>query len=316
MADAATREIALVVNPSAGGGRAARALPAVQARLEALGCRVETAATRDLAHARQLAADAARAGRVVVTLGGDGIVGCVAGALREVPGAVLGVLPGGRGNDFARVVGIPLDAEAACEVIAHGVPRPIDLGATGDRTFIGIASLGFDSDANRIANEAPARLGGLVYVYGALRALAGWKPATFVVEVDGERVQFTGWSVAAANSKAFGGGMFAAPDASLEDGELDVVMLSRTSKVHLLVSLLPKVFKGTHVGDPSVRVMRGAEVRVDADRPFVVYADGDPIGELPITLRVLPGAVRVLVPRPPSTGQEGAEPRDGWTPWA
>jgi YegS/Rv2252/BmrU family lipid kinase len=297
MSDDATREIALVVNPSAGGGRAARALPAVQARLRRLGCDVETAATRDLAHARELAADAARGGRVVVTLGGDGLVGCVAGALRDVPGAVLGVLPGGRGNDFARVVGIPLDAEAACEVVAHGVPRSIDLGATGDRTFIAIASLGFDSDANRIANEAPARLGQLVYVYGALRALAAWKPATFMVEVDGERVEFTGWTVAVANCKAYGGGMLAAPDASLEDGELDVVMLARTSKLYLLRSVMPRVFKGTHVNDPSVRVMRGAQVRVEADRPFVVYADGDPIGELPITLRALPGALRVLLPR-------------------
>jgi YegS/Rv2252/BmrU family lipid kinase len=312
MAEGLSREIALVVNPSAGGGRAARALPAVQARLQALGCRVETAATRDLAHARELAGDAARAGRVVVTLGGDGIVGCVAGALRGVPGAVLGVLPGGRGNDFARVVGIPLDAEAACEVIAHGVPRPIDLGATDDRTFIGIASVGFDSDANRIANEAPGRLGRLVYVYGALRALAAWKPATFAVEVDGERLEFTGWSVAAANSKAYGGGMLLAPDASLEDGAFDVVMIGQTSKLYCL-RMLPKVFKGTHVRDPSVRILRGSEISVRADRPFVVYADGDPIGELPMTLRVLPGALRVLLPRPPSTGQQGAEPRDGGT---
>jgi YegS/Rv2252/BmrU family lipid kinase len=316
MSEVATREIALVVNPSAGGGRAARALPAVEARLRTLGCSVETVATRDLAHARELAADAARNGRIVVTLGGDGIVGCVAGALHEIPGAVLGVLPGGRGNDFARVVGIPLDAEAACEVIVHGVPRAIDLGQANARTFIGIASLGFDSDANRIANEAPARLGQLVYVYGALRALAAWNPATFVVEVDGERVEFTGWSVAVANSKAYGGGMVAAPDASLEDGELDVVMLSRTSKLYLLRSVLPRVFKGTHVHDPSVRVMRGTEVRVDADRPFVVYADGDPIGELPITLRALPGALQVLLPAPPSTAQEGAESRDGGTAWA
>ncbi|HEX7298491.1 MAG TPA: diacylglycerol kinase family protein [Solirubrobacteraceae bacterium] len=295
MSDRRTRHITLVVNPSAGGGRAARALPVVQARLAALGCDVETAATRDLEHARDLAADAARDGRVVATLGGDGMVGHVAGALREIPSAVLGVLPGGRGNDFARVVGIPLDAEAACEVVARGVPRPIDLGTTGSATFIGIASLGFDSDANRIANEATARLGRLVYVYGALRALAAWKHAAFVVSVDGERFEFTGWTVAAANSGAYGGGMLLAPDASLEDGALDVVLIAETSKLRFLRSL-PKVFKGEHLSEPSIRVLRGAEVRIAADRPFVVYADGDPIGELPITLRVLPGALQVLLP--------------------
>jgi YegS/Rv2252/BmrU family lipid kinase len=208
---------------------------------------------------------------------------------------VLGVLPGGRGNDFARTVGIPLDAEAACAVIAHGEARPIDLGLAGDRAFIGIASLGFDSDANRIANQAPAQLGRLVYVYGLVRALAAWKHASFTVEVDGERVSFSGWSVAAANSKAYGGGMLLAPDARLDDGALDVVLISDIGK-WAYVRTAPSVFKGTHVRNPAVRVLRGAEVRVESDRPFVVYADGDPIGETPITLRAAPGALQVLMP--------------------
>jgi YegS/Rv2252/BmrU family lipid kinase len=295
MTDLMDREVALIVNPSAGGGRGLRALPGVQERLGELGVVFSTDATRDLDHARALAADAAAAGRVVVALGGDGLVGCVAGALRHVPGAVLGVLPGGRGNDFARVLGIPLEAREACEVIAHGSPRAVDLGAAGEHAFIGIASLGFDSEANEYANAAPARLGGLVYVYGALRALATWKPAAFTVDVDGETVRFSGWSVAAANSKAYGGGMYLAPDARLDDGALDVVLSYATSKPHFLRSL-PKLFKGSHVEDPSIRVLRGARVRIDADRPFAVFADGDPIGALPITLHVLPRAVDVLMP--------------------
>ena len=290
------REVALIVNPSAGGGRAARALPGVEARLRALGVAFEVDATRDIAHARELAVGAAQRGRVVVTLSGDGMLGAVAGALREVPGATVGVLPGGRGNDFARVVGIPLDAEAACEVIANGVARPIDLGLAGETPYIGVASLGFDSEANRIANEAPARLGALVYVYGALRALASWKQTGFSVEVDGEAVRFVGWGVAMANSKAYGGGMFVAPDAELDDGALDVVYLERTSKATFMRKVLPKVFKGEHVHEPSVHVLRGAEVRIDADRPFMVYADGDPVGELPMTFRAVPGALQVLLP--------------------
>jgi YegS/Rv2252/BmrU family lipid kinase len=289
------RKVALVVNPSAGGGRAAKALPLVQARLRALGLDVESEATRDLEHARGLAAEAARSGRVVAALGGDGLLGCVAGALRDIPGAVLGVLPGGRGNDFARMAGIPLDAEAACEVIARGTPRPIDLGAAGERAFIGIASLGFDSEANRLANDAPAQLGRLVYVYGLVRALAAWKPAAFVVDVDGERVSFRGWSVAAANSRYFGGGMLLAPDARLDDGALDIVLIQDITKVGYLRTA-PSVFKGTHVRNPAVRVLRGAEVRVESDRPFAVYADGDPIGQTPVTLRALPAALQVLMP--------------------
>jgi YegS/Rv2252/BmrU family lipid kinase len=208
----------------------------------------------------------------------------------------MGVLPGGRGNDFARVLGLPLEPVAACEILAGGVARRVDLGLADGRPFIGIASLGFDSDANRIANAAPARLGNLVYLYGALRALAAWRPATFTIVVDGATTTFTGWSVGCANSKAYGGGMFLAPDALLDDGLLDVVCTVRTPKLRFLRHL-PRVFKGTHVQLDSVRVLRGGEVLIAADRPFTVYADGDPIAELPVTVTVAAAAVQVLAPR-------------------
>src|SRR5258708_40358623 len=133
-----------------------------------------------------------------------------------MPGALLGVLPGGRGNDLAGVLGIPADAAAACAVIARGHEQDLDLGAVNGRTFIGIASAGFDSDANRIANAAPARLGNLVYAYGALRALVAWRPARFELELDsGERHTASGYSVAVANSRAYGGGRLVAPRAAL-----------------------------------------------------------------------------------------------------
>jgi YegS/Rv2252/BmrU family lipid kinase len=290
------RRLALIVNPSAGNGRAARLLPRAEAALRRLEVDFHVESTTSLDHARELARAAIAAGEAAVALGGDGLIGAIAGVLED-PLGVLGVLPGGRGNDFARVAGIPLDAEAACDVIANGVARPVDLGLAGEHPYIGIASLGFDSEANRIANEAPARLGALVYVYGALRALASWEQTGFSVEVDGETVRFVGWGVAVANSKAYGGGMFVAPDAELDDGALDVVHLERTSKARFMRKVLPKVFKGEHVHEPSVHVQRGAEVRIDADKPFMVYADGDPVGELPMTFRALPGALQVLLPR-------------------
>ncbi len=291
------RDVALLCNPSAGGGRAAKILPRAERALHDLGVRFHTEVTRDLEHARELARSAAAAGEVTVTLSGDGLVGCVVGVLREYPGCVLGILPGGRGNDTARMLEIPTAIEAACAVIAGGVERDLDIGDVEGRSFIGIASLGFDSDANRIANAAPARLGRLVYVYGAMRALAAWKPATFALRLDGEPLSVTGYSVAACNSGRYGGGMLLAPDASLDDGLLDVVMIGMHPKRNFL-GTLPKVFSGAHVRHPAVRVMRGRELHVDADRPFTVYADGDPIGETPLTIRVVPGALRVLVPAP------------------
>jgi len=234
-------------------------------------------------------------GEVAVAFGGDGLVGAVAGALRNGDG-VLGVLPGGRGNDFARVLGIPLDPVAACGVLATGVERMLDLGEVGGRAFVGIASCGFDSDANRIANDARLVRGNLVYVYGALRALVSWRRARFLIELEGEEtVTVVGYSVAVANAKAYGGGMYLAPDASLEDGLLDVVTIAQMPRLRFL-RLLPTVFKGKHVLVPEVSVRRAREVRIGADRAFTMYADGDPIAELPLTVRALPRAVRVIVP--------------------
>ena len=292
------RRIALLVNPSAGGGRAARLQPGVEAALTALGLPFRVERTRSLEHARELADAAATAGEVVTTLSGDGLIGCVAGVLHRHEGAVLGVLPGGRGNDFCRVLGIPRDdIDAACAILRDGVERPLDLGCVEGNPYIGIASLGFDSDANRIANEAPSRLGSLVYVYGALRALAAWKPARFTITVEGDgEYVYSGWSVGACNNKAYGGGMYAAPDAELDDGELDVVVCEATSKRRFVTNVLPRIFKGTHVELPEVHVMRGRRMRIDSDRPFVVYADGDPIGQTPATIEVLPHALKVLAP--------------------
>jgi YegS/Rv2252/BmrU family lipid kinase len=293
-------KLALIVNPHSGGGRAARSLDAVRDALDGVEHHVEL--TESLEHARELARDAAAAGEVAVAFGGDGLIGAVAGALASGPPAgaapgVLGVLPGGRGNDFARGLGIPLEPVQACRTLTDGVERAVDLGDVNGRTFVGIASCGFDSDANRIANETTLVRGNLVYAYGALRALLGWRPAAFTLELDGDRTRtFTGYTVAAANSKAYGGGMLIAPDASLTDGQLDVVLVGDVAKLRFL-RLLPTVFKGEHVRQPGVEVIRATEVTVHADRPFTMYADGDPIAELPATVRVLPAAVKVLAPR-------------------
>jgi diacylglycerol kinase family enzyme len=191
----------------------------------------------------------------------------------------------------------------------------MDLGEVDGRAFVGIASVGFDSDANRIANLAPAWLGSGVYAYGALRALLRWRPANFQLELyprppatqdrsarpqgalttDAERIQFDGYSVAFANSRCFGGGMRLAPSALLDDGLLDVVRIDQMTRARYAWHL-PKVFRGTHLSVRTVHVHRIAEAVISADRPFTMYADGDPIGELPVRIRLLPGAVNVLTP--------------------
>jgi YegS/Rv2252/BmrU family lipid kinase len=289
------RRLALIVNPVAGGGRPARSLPRVQAELRARGFEQRFEYTKSLGHARELALEAAAGGEVAVAFGGDGLISAVAGALRDSDGLV-GILPGGRGNDLCRVLGIPLKPVAACGVLASGVVRPLDLGEAGGRTFAGIASCGFDSVVNRIANETTVVRGSPVYGLALLRALPGWQAAGFEITPDGGEVRrFTGYSVAAANSRQFGGGMRLAPDASLTDGLLDVVIIEDMPKLRFL-RLAPTVFRGRHLRYREVSVLRAREVHISATEPFTLYADGEAIASLPVSVRVLPGAVRMIVP--------------------
>jgi YegS/Rv2252/BmrU family lipid kinase len=257
--------------------------------------------TESLEHGIEEARAAAEAGEIPVVMSGDGLVGQVGGALAEMD-TTMGIIPGGRGNDLARVLGIPADPAGAVAVLAEGETRQIDVGVANGRRFLGVASCGFDSDANRIANEARMVRGNLVYAYAAIRALIAWRPATFTITLDdAEAIEFDGYSVAAANSRAFGGGMFVAPHAELDDGSLDVITVSHVSKLRYARGL-PKVFKGAHLEDEEVTELRAAKVEIRANRPFAVYADGEHLTDLPATLSVLPGALRVIAPSGPLVG--------------
>ena len=286
--------LALFLNPAAAGGRAARALDEVKDELERLRASYRVMDTQSLDHAREEALTAAAQDETVVAIGGDGLVGCLAGALMNTKSA-LGIVPGGRGNDFARVLGIPREPKAAARLVMEGEERLVDVGDVNGRPFVGIASVGFDSDANRIANETKVVKGNLVYLYAGLRTLVEWKPATFEVVVDGVPHSVTGYGLAIANSKAYGGGMYLVPHAELDDGRLDIALSGQDPKLHHL-TLMGKVFKGTHVDDPYIRWLAGSEIQVSADRPFTMYADGDPIGDLPVTVRVSKQALRVIAP--------------------
>ncbi|CAB4881856.1 unannotated protein [freshwater metagenome] len=291
------RQVLLIASPVSGGGRVPRLLPAVTGRLRDLGVDCRVVLTDDLEHARDLTREALGGEQIPVAFGGDGLAGAVAGAAYAVtPGAALiGVLPGGSGNDFCRHSGIGGDPVAACDLLALGQAAPIDLGEANTRIFLGIASLGFDSEANAAANRAPRFLGRGIYVYGALSALLGWHQAAFTIETSDGSEQFPGWSVICANTSVYGAGMFIAPEARTDDGLLDVVTIRDTGRLHFLRAF-PKVFRGTHLRDPAVQLTRAAEVRVSSSREFVVYADGEEVARTPVTVRALPAAVKVLLP--------------------
>jgi YegS/Rv2252/BmrU family lipid kinase len=286
--------LALLVNPSSGGGRALKLLPKIEQALDQRRAVFRVQRTKGLEHGVRQALGAIEAGEIPVVVSGDGLVGAIGGAMAgaETP---LGIIPGGRGNDLARVLGIPDDPEQAVDLLLAGETRRIDVGEVNGKRFLGIVSVGFDSEANRVANETQFLRGNLVYAFAAIRTLLRWKPGRFTVRVDDERYRFTGYSVSVANNKAFGGGMFIAPDAELDDGEFDIVAVGEVGKLRALGSM-PKVFKGTHVGEDWVRVFRAQHLELSASRPYPIYADGEHLSDLPASLRVLPRALSVIVP--------------------
>jgi YegS/Rv2252/BmrU family lipid kinase len=291
------RRVLLLVNPAASGGRSREVSTTVRAELQLMGVEHEVVESHSLEHAGEVAAEAAADGALVAACGGDGFIGKVAGAVRNTGGA-LAVIPGGRGNDFARVLEIPTNPRDAARLAMTGSERMLDVATCNGAPYVCIASCGFDSDANRIANETEVVKGNLVYLYAALKALWQWKPTRFSLTVDGTEHDFTGYSVAVGNSKAFGGGMMALPDAELDDGELDLLLVADTPKLRY-AALLPTVFKGAHGQFDVVSFLRGKHVEVNADRPFTMYADGDPIAELPCVIDVEPRCLRVVVPSEP-----------------
>jgi diacylglycerol kinase (ATP) len=290
------RSFTAVVNPAAGSDPAARLIP-VARRLREAGAEVAVEYCRCLEHAGDLAREAAEKGHVVIAAGGDGMVGGLAGALAGGD-AVLGILPAGRGNDFARQLGLPDDPERLADLLLDAEPTTIDVievASDGGAPHIVVGSVygGVDSVANTHINRLTRLPGSLAYYLGPLRAIATWRPVAYRITVDGETREERGYTVVAANSGYYGYGLHVAPDASVSDGLLDVVIIRHAPR-RLFFSVMRELPHGTHVRRPEIEVLRGREVRVEADRAIPYGGDGELLGTLPATIRVLPGALRVI----------------------
>ncbi|RSN48385.1 hypothetical protein DMH12_27250 [Streptomyces sp. WAC 04229] len=291
------RQFTAVVNPTAGGATSAAALLGVARLLREAGAGLETEYSHSLAHARELARRAGDRGRVVLAVGGDGMAGGIGGALSGT-GALLGLVPAGRGNDFARALKLPTDPAGLARVLLDGEPRSVDTievtSAVHDRAVVlGSVYAGVDALANHHANSARLLRGTASYYAGALRAVAGWRPTRYRITVDGEEHAFTGYTVVAANSGYYGFNRLIAPAAEVDDGLLEVVMIHDAPR-WLFFKLMNELETGAHVHRPQVRVLRGREIRVEADRAIPYGADGEVEAAVPVTARVLPGALRVL----------------------
>jgi YegS/Rv2252/BmrU family lipid kinase len=292
--DIAGMPLTLLVNPSSAGGKTLKLLPRVEAVLDARRVEFRVERTRSLEHGVDLALRAVELGEVPVVVSGDGLMGAVGGALAGADTPV-GLIPGGRGNDLARALGIPDEPEAAVEVILAGHSRRIDVGEANGKRFLGIVSVGFDSECNRLANETHFIRGNLVYAYSMVRTLIGWRSARFTVVAGGERKRLEGYFVDVANNCVYGGGMYIAPEAEIDDGQFDVVAITEVGKLRFLRGLRD-VLKGAHIHKEEVTTFRASRLELDASRPFPVYADGEHLTDLPVSLHVLPSCLSILVP--------------------
>jgi YegS/Rv2252/BmrU family lipid kinase len=292
------RAFTAVVNPAAGGSGSASSLITLARLLREAGAEVDVEYSRGLAHAADVARAAAADGRAVLGVGGDGMVGCVGGALAGTD-AVFGIVPAGRGNDFARQLGVPSDPHELAKLLLEGEPRPVDAIDANGTAVLGSVYAGVDAVANDNANRTRLLRGSAAYYFGALRAIVSWRAADYVITVDGETRERQGYTVVAANSGYYGFGKHIAPDARVDDGLLDVILI-RTAPKRLFFAVMRELEDGTHVRRPEVEVMRGAEVRIELAGPpgrtLPYGADGELPGVLPVTARAMPGALRVLAP--------------------
>lgn len=281
----------LIVNPASGRGSASAQGVAVAGLLREAGAQTNLTYSKGELHTRELAQEVAQRGDVVVAVGGDGMVRSVAGAMVEASG-ILGIAPGGRGNDFARQLGLPTEPEAIAAVLLAGKTRQVDVIEAAGQIVVGSVYAGVDSMASEIVNNARFVPRKLQYQYAAVRAMLTTKLHTYTLTIDGQPHSLEAFTVIVANSGYYGSGMHVAPAAVVDDGILDVVVLGGKSKFTLLKSM-PKVYDGSHVDLDAVTVLRGSTVRIEAPG-VTAYADGDRLAELPVDVTVRPGALTVL----------------------
>lgn len=303
-------KVTLVVNPSAGKGRAQELLPYVAGAFRDAGVGLDILLSRDFAEAAALTNRAAEGGSdVLAVMGGDGMmhlgVNACASAHRRFRGRrlSLGLIPAGTGNDLCRGLGLdPRDAVGAARTIADGHVEEVDLTQVGGRYVGAVLATGFDALVNHRANSLAWPKGSMRYPLATLAELRVFAPLRYRLALDGQVRNVEAMLVAVGNTSSYGGGMRICPDADPRDGLLDVTIVHPVSRAKL-VRLLPQMYSGRFARDRSVEQLRAREVVIEGPG-LVGYGDGELIGAAPLTAVCVPGVLPVHVPSAPavSTG--------------
>ena len=321
----------LIANPISGKGKAKDVAEQGYAALTESGQQGQLVLTSASGDAKRFAHEAVSTGiRFVVACGGDGTLHEVVNGIATAPDVTLGVLPCGRGNDFAAAVGIPLKPEAATSTLLSGTPIRVDLGRcyqnssqqlaisnqqegvnssetslptadsrqpTADYYFITIATCGYDTEVSRRASKGtPLFAGTASYAYAAVETLFYYEPP--VVRLEGDFGTHEGPLLLAATgiTSRYGGGFQIVPNARIDDGLFDVCIVRPVSSLTVL-RLLVTLFWGGHVSHPAVSMHQTQTLKIETDTPMLLYADGEPMCETPVTIEIIKHGLRVMAPQ-------------------
>lgn len=300
--------LVVIANPRAGGGRVAAELPEIERNLLSKGLEYRIVETEGPGHATRLAREAlAEGARFLVAVGGDGTVHEVVNGMLEedrpvVEGAVLGVVAAGSGSDFVKTFGLPGDAARATAHLAGENTYPLDVGkvvyTTDDggveaRYFPNIAEAGLGGSVVARAARLPKLFGRSRYFFGFWLTLPGFRPATVRVQADRRAYEGRAHNVVVANCQFYGGGMRISPRSYPGDGFLDVLIFRGPRSDSF--TMLPKVYRGEHVPHPHIVEFKARAIRVEADRPLRIEADGEVLGKTPASFEVIPQPIRLKV---------------------
>ena len=297
----------LIVNPAAGAGKTARKWPHIMARLHSIDLRFDYDFTEAPGHARELAKTAVDKGyELVVSVGGDGTINEVVNGLYDtgsISDVMFGIIATGTGGDYIRTIGIPRAHLEACQCLRNPRKITVDVGVieylsgseTVRRLFVNFAGLGFDAEIVRTTTLKYKTLNATAsYLAGLFSALVFYKNKAVTLRIDGETLEKKVCTVLLNNGKYGGGGMFAAPEADISDGLLDVLIIGDLSKPDLLWSL-PKVYRGTHLTHPKVTLKKAREIEIRSDDSISLQADGELLGGLPARAYVLPSLLNIVL---------------------
>lgn len=300
---------AVVVNPASANGKTGKQWPEMAAVMEQEGLSFVHTFTEQPDHATEITRSYLKEGyELIVSVGGDGTANEVVNGFFENEqlinkNASASFISTGTGRDLARTINIPADTKAAVRQIINSKPRKIDLGRVNfinnqgseeDRFFINIAGLGLDGETACRVNRTSKALGGFVsFLWGTVVTLALYKNKNMAITVDGQLICDEPITIVViGNGRYFGGGMFVAPHAEINDGLFDVIILRNLSKPNLLMNL-PRVYGGTHLSHPRISSLRGTEVSITSTGEALLELDGEQIGQAPARFKLVPQALYI-----------------------